>query len=278
MVTNASTASPSTEEIDQGYGTNLIDLTDEELSVLDPVPREQRLAIMPYLDDVDDVTRETATLTAFRSLVARGLVVPPTAAEVEAATNSESTTGSIDIEVHELISGLVQMRKGAPTIVCAQRTVAGRPDYCYWYVVSDDTAIEELVEPKGLHRFHALETRLVRLALYGYLNPERVAGAAGEDHVVEAGVAAGGSTPAAMLEGLASAHTLGEFLVRTGRQPSEQPTMVAVASGPEGLLLAEMRCGSEEPVRVREIDAATLFQRIEAAMTGAMGSETIGQR
>ena len=48
-------------------------LTDEELSV---VARPGPLPVMPFLADLEEPARETARRTAYRSLVARGIVDP----------------------------------------------------------------------------------------------------------------------------------------------------------------------------------------------------------
>ena len=50
-------------------------LTDEELSV---VARPGAMPVMPFLDDLAEADRETARRSAYRSLVARGVVEPPT--------------------------------------------------------------------------------------------------------------------------------------------------------------------------------------------------------
>jgi hypothetical protein len=253
---------PSTEDIDHGYGASLIDLTDEELQAVDPLPPEQRLVILPFFDQLPEAEQDTATIVAFRGLAARGLVGPPTEEQVDAAMRSGAEPAPIEIGVNEVIAGILRTRKVAPTIVCAQRTVAGRSDYCYWYVIDGEAAIEEFVETKGLHRFRAMETGLVPLALYGYLNPERAEGRAGETLTVDAAVAVAGQTPALALEQLSQAHSIGEFVVRNGPRPAAHPLMVGVASGPEGLHLAEVRFGSGEPVVMRPVAAATLYERI----------------
>jgi hypothetical protein len=259
-------ASPGiTAETEGGYGVALTDLTDEELQAVDPLPPEQRLVIYPFLDPLQGAERDMAVLVAFRGLVARGLVTPPTEAQVDVALSAGGETGSIEIGVDEAIAGIVGTRRSAPAVVCAQRTVARRSDYCYWYLVDDEAAMEEFVEPKGLHRFRALEARLVPAALYGYLNPDRVNGQDGDTFEESAEAAAGGRTPAAVLEDLGQAHAIGEFLVRSA-EPDEHPTIVSVAASPDRLRLAEVRFGSGEPVRIREVAGATLLERIEAAL------------
>jgi hypothetical protein len=262
-------ATPSTDEIDRPYGVSVIDLTDEELQAVDPLPPERRLVVFPFLDQLEEAERDVATLVAFRSLAARGLVRPPTEAQVEVAMSADGENPSIEIGLDESIVGVIRTRKAAPTVVCAQRTIGERSDYCYWYVVDDEAALEEFVETKGLHRFRAMETRLVPGALYGYLNPERAAGRDGATFQEAAIKTVDGQTPAVELQKLGEAHAIGEFLVR-GPQASDHPRIVAVAAGPGGLHVAEVRFGSGEPVRIREVSAATLHSRIEQILDPAI--------
>jgi hypothetical protein len=260
---------PSTEAIDSGYGTAVIDLTDEEMQVIDPTPVDERLVVMPYYDDLDEEQRKMAFTTAYRSLLARELVEAPAEEDVEAA-QAKGPDASIEIGVNEVLSGLAQMRKIAPTIVCAQRTVTDRPDYCYWYILPGGSTLEELVEPTGLHRFRAMDTDLVDVALYGYLNPQRAAGAAGEDVQVDAGEAAAGRTPAQVLSHLGSTNTLGEFIIRHGGTAPENPTLISVGTTDQRVMMAELRYGSGEAVRVREVTASTMYARVKEAVDAAL--------
>jgi hypothetical protein len=252
----------------EGYGVPLLALTDEELQAIDPQALNSRVVVYPYLDELDDDQRHLATVVAFRGLAARDLVKGPDEAEVEAALAAASTPeASVAISVASDLHVILQVRRYATTVICAERTTENGHDFAYWWLPdNDDAVLEEFVEPKGLHRFRAVDRELVAEALWGYLNPLRVPGGEGEPTTLDASVAAAGQSPAALLEQLGEAHAVSEFLTRHGQGPPEQPVMTGVFSGPTGIYLTTITYGTGEPIKLQPVTAAELLTHIKEAV------------
>ena len=87
-------------------------LTDEELSV---VARPGAMPVMPFLDDLAEADRETARRSAYRSLVARGVVEPPTPEAVATATALRD--GSVELMVRQDVRSVVALREAAQVVV-----------------------------------------------------------------------------------------------------------------------------------------------------------------
>ncbi len=126
-------------------------LTDEELSV---VARPGAMPVMPFLDDLAEADRETARRSAYRSLVARGVVEPPTPEAVAAATALRD--GSVELMVRQDVRSVVALREAAQVVVAVARTTAATQDFWYAHLVDDVVLLEE-VSRDGLHRFALAE-------------------------------------------------------------------------------------------------------------------------
>jgi len=82
-------------------------LTDEELSVVAP---PGAMPVNPCLDDLDDAGRTVARRTAYRSLVARGIVTPPTPQATAAAVASQED--AVDAAIRrDVASGRIVRRE-----------------------------------------------------------------------------------------------------------------------------------------------------------------------
>ena len=87
-------------------------LTDEELAVLGG---EDPLAVRPFYDELPPTAQEVAKQVAFRGLLARGIVDPPS---TEAVGSARARGGSpdlaVDVMVREDVQSLIELRRGSP--------------------------------------------------------------------------------------------------------------------------------------------------------------------
>lgn len=200
-------------------------LTDEELSV---VARPGAMPVMPFLTDLPEAERETARRSAYRSLVARGVVEPPTPEAVAAATALRD--GTVELMVRQDIRSVVALREAAQVVVAVARTTAVTQDYWYAHLVDDVVLLEE-VSRDGLHRFALADAdRLAALATAAAVHPDAGDGD-GPELAVEAGP--GDPTPPdGVLERLGAAFLRADVVVR--RPGDTRPPAFALLSGPDG--------------------------------------------
>lgn len=200
-------------------------LTDEELSV---VARPGPMPVLPFLDDLLEAEREVARRSAYRSLVARGVVSPPTVEAIAAATALRD--GSVDLEVREDVASVVALREAAQVVVAVARTTATDQDFWYAHLVDDVVLLEE-VSRDGLHRFalaHAAD--LEHLAVGAAVHPDA---GDGDGPTLDVDAPHGDPTPPdAVLERLGAAFVRADLVVR--RPGDSEPPVLAVLSGPDG--------------------------------------------
>jgi hypothetical protein len=199
-------------------------LTDEELAVL---ARPNPLAVAPYLAALDERQQHTAKRTAYRSLLARGIVDPPSVDALASA--AAAGDGSLELMVREDVRSVVTLREGADVVVAVARTTSATHDYWYAYLV-DQVVLLEQVGSDGLHRFAlARAEQLLDLVLAAAVHPDS-GDAAG--HTV-AMPPPGDATPPAPVLGM-----LGEALLRADvvvRHPGEQRVgTLGLFTGPRG--------------------------------------------
>lgn len=199
-------------------------LTDEELTVLTSGPG---VVVTPYLDTVAEDARDAVRRTAFRGLVARGLVDLPAAAD--AGPGGE-------ILVREDVRSAMTLREAARTVIAVGRTAPGTQDFWYAHLVAEVVLLEE-VGPDGLHRF--------ALAHAGDLPDLLVAAAIASDAAdgvgepVHLDAEAGAAAPPGLVERLGESHLRAD-VVKVGAGPvtaparSHQPVLTGVWTGPRG--------------------------------------------
>lgn len=230
----------------------LLDLTDEELAAVDGLPTG--LVVSPWLEELDDAARDVAVLTAFRSLVARGVLVAPTVAQAAQAADGSG----VELEMLAELSQLLTLRRAAPTVLCAQRTTAGATGWRYVHVLAGERiALDEVVEPTGLHRFSLLDPADVAAELLGWLLPDDLAQGASDGPAVDVDPqrAADGATDAALLDELGRAEAVSDVVVRR-RTDDAPPAVLGVFAGRGLLVLSTTAPG--EPVRLRPASRETL--------------------
>ena len=239
----------------------LLDLTDEELAALAGLP--DGLVMTPYLDGLEAGPREQAVVTAFRSLVARGLVEAPTA-EAAAAARRAGLAELLELEVRmsaELAQALA-LRRSAGVVLCAQRTVADGTAWRYVHLVDDEVALDEVVGLTGLHRFGLLRPADVPDVLLDWVLPD---GADGLDGPASP-VGADGELPPALLERLGTAEVVADVEVRREGDGGGD-VLLGTFAGPGLLVLSSTRSAPGRVVTLRPASRST----VRAAIAEQLG-------
>ena len=180
-------------------------LTDEELSVLAP---PGGVAISPYLDAMDPPEQHVARRTAYRSLLARGIVDPPSAEAVAAA--AAAGDGSVDLPVREDVRSVMTLREAAQQVVALARGTSVLQDYWYAHVVDEIVLLEE-VGSDGMHRFAlARAEQLPDLVVAAAIHP----GCGDSGHGVALLAAEDPTPPGPILEQLGQDWLRGDLVVR----------------------------------------------------------------
>lgn len=236
---------------DAAAGVPVLDLTDEEIAVL---ATTEGPVVLPYLSGLDTEQARTATTTAYRSLVARGLLEAPTPqqareAEREAVASGEGQV-AYPVRMPEFLSQVLTLRAGAPTVVCVAVSTALGQEFRYAHVVEDVVLVEE-VTATGLHRLALLGLAELPPRLEQWvLHPEAVAGRGEEVVRLPGGEDDDPTPPDELLERLGASLVRADVVVRRAGDggPGE---LVGVFSGPEGTYLSRTRHGSAAPVVIR---------------------------
>ncbi len=247
----------------------LVDLTDEELAALDGPP--VGLVVSPYLEVLDPAARDVAVVTAFRSLVARGLVLAPTPQHAETAARAAAAAGeelaAVEVEMAEVLSQVLTLRRVADRVVCVQRTTGQSRAWRYLHRVDDALTLDELVEPTGLHRYALVATPALLDVLVDWVVPDGVDGADGAEVDLDASAAAGGRAGDALVEQLAGAHVLADVTVR-GRGDAGPGLLLGTFAGPDGLHLSTTAFGTGEQVRLRAVSRRSLRAALADQLEG----------
>lgn len=213
-------------------------LTDEELSV---VARPGPMPVMPFLGDLSAQDAEVARRSAYRSLIARGIVDPPTPSAVADATNRRD--GSVELMVRQDISSVVALREAPQVVVAVARTTALTQDYWYAHVVDDVVLVEE-VSRDGLHRFAlARADQLAALCGAAAVHPD--AGDAEGDPVALTSGPGDPTPPDQILETLGAAFVRADVIVR--RPHDSDPPRCALFSGPDGTWVVDGTSATATP-------------------------------
>ncbi len=216
-------------------------LTDEELSVL---ASPESLVVLPFLDQVtDDAEREVARRTAYRSLLARGIVDPPSPEATSAAIARGD--GHVELMVRDDVRSVVALREGARLVLAVARTTVAAQDFWYAHVVDDVVLLEE-VSSDGLHRFALADAAdLPELAADASVHPD--AGDAQGDPVPLDTEPGDPTPPDALLERLGSAILRSDVLVRY--VGDTEPVLLGLFTGPAGSWVTRAQRGTP-PVTV----------------------------
>lgn len=199
-------------------------LTDEELSLLTSGPGA---VVTPYFSDLAAADIELVQRTAYRSLVARGIV----------EQGVEPEPGPTRLSVREDVLTLMTLRQAATTLVAVARTLVDAQDFWYAHVVEELVVLEE-VSQDGLHRFAlGYSADLPVLLADAALHPDAVDGR-GETVSIDA--MPDEQAPTLLLEVLGQAHVRADVVVVTvdpsgsPRPDQQRPELTGVFSGPQG--------------------------------------------
>lgn len=239
-------------------------LTDEELSVValpGPMP------VMPHLDAIPETEREPARRAAYRSLLARGIVDPPTPEAIAVATGVRD--GSVDLMVRQDIASVVALRAAPRAVVAAARTTAVGQDFWYAHVVEDVVLLEE-VSGDGLHRFAlAGAEHLDDLVVGAVLHPD--AGDADGPRLPLTGEEGDPAPPVEVLERLGAVFLRADVVVR--RPGDAEPPFLTLFSGPDGTWVVEPSSGVEPTAE--PVTAAVARERVVEAVSGVIAEAVV---
>lgn len=230
---------------------HLVDLTDEEVVVL---AGTAGVAVLPHLNALPAEHRDVATGTAYRGLVARGILEAPTPQQARdaerAAVRDDSASTEYPVSMPESLAHLLRLRAGAGTVVCVAVSSALAQEFCYAHVVDDVVLLEE-VTGTGLHRFSLLEADdLAGQVRRWALHPEAVPGEGDEIVQLPGGADDDPTPPDELLERLGAALVRADVVVRRADDEG-QPELVGVFSGPAGTYICTTAFGSRAPVVIR---------------------------
>lgn len=255
-------------------------LTDEELAVLSTV---EPVAVTPHLSLRPPKERNTMIEGAYRSLVARGIITPPTAkARAQARAEAASTRAAaaeaartrtdgdaadqpvrVHVKVREDVAALVALREGATQVVAMARTTATQQDYVYLYPV-EDVVLVEVVSSDGFHEFSLLRhEHLVPTVLAAAIHADAADGSG--EPVTMASPATGDPTP-----GDEMLHAAGEALLRCDltvlQADNPNPIMVGLFSSPGGSWLLRSRWGRSDPVLAEPCTVSAMRDAVTALL------------
>ena len=244
-------------------------LTDEELAIL---AGPGGLVVSPYLATLADADREVALRTAYRGLLARGVVDPPTV-EALAAAVGEPT---VELQVREDVLSLVTLRRGAAATVCVARTTVLGQDYWYAHVVCDVVLVEQ-VTTDGQHRFSlAAADVLGDLLVDAVTHPETGDGTGPAIELTDPA-----EPPDAVVESLGHALVRADVVVRTA--DDREPELLGLFTGPGGAGVLSAAAGSGSAVVATPTTRAVLDARVHdlarraAAVAAAVAAAAAGE-
>jgi hypothetical protein len=226
-------------------------LTDEELRVLDG---GNSMVVAPYADQVAEAERDPVLRTAFRGLVARGIIDPAPPAEPAGPVDDpvdgvDPELAPVDVMLRADVQTLATLRTNAVQVVAVARTAKGGQDYWYAHSIEEITLVEE-VSQDGLHRFALAQTdQLPELLVAATVLTDAAAGV-GAPLTVDAT----DPEPEAVLAQLGQGYLRADILVR--HRDVKVPPVLGVFTGPEGSWTLEAGAPGDvqcTPTGVREL-------------------------
>lgn len=224
-------------------------LTDEELAIL---AGDAGLVVAPFSAGFDEAEREVALRTAYRGLVARGIVDPPTPqARVDAI--GEPT---VALQVRQDVLSIVTLRSAATAVVAIARTSVVHQDFWYAHVVQEVALLEE-VGADGMHRFAlAPVDDLPALVVAAALHPECGDGS-GEPISLDPGQT---EPPIEVAERLGGALLRSDVVIRWA--DDDHAPLLGLFTGPAGAWVVEAREGTGAPLAAAPSTRDALESRI----------------
>lgn len=236
-------------------------LTDEELHVLHG--GTSTVVVEPHLAALTDGPRGWSLRTAYRGLLARGLLEPPTGA---APTDTDGG-GTVDARVREDVHAVVTLRAAPDAVLCAARTTSLGQDFWYAHVVADVVLVEQ-VDAGGLHHFTvAPADDLPDLLTAATVHPEATDGT---------GPALAVGDPAdperATTDLLARAELRTDLVLRI---PGDtDPVLTGLFTGPAGAWLLTAHPGTDNPLTAVPRTRADLLGHLHGLAARALAVST----
>ena len=229
-------------------------LTDEELAVL---AGDGGLVVTPFAAVFDDAEREIALRTAYRGLVARGIVDPPTP---QARVDAIGEPG-VELQVRQDVLSIVTLRAAASAVVAVARTSVAHQDFWYAHVVEEVVLLEE-VGTDGMHRF-ALATadQLPALVVGAVLHPETGDGS-GEPIELDPGAT---EPPLEIAERLGTALLRSDVVIRWAGD--DNAPLLGLFTGPSGAWVVEAHEGSGDALVATPTTAEALASRLRGEVS-----------
>lgn len=235
-----------------------ITLTDEELEVL---VGEVPPVVHPYLARLPAQVRDTARVTARRSLAARGLLLQ------EDETGGRTWPG---------LAALLELRGGAPVVAVVHRLVgapaeaSGPPSSSLsrYLHVCGEVVLTEDVTPEGVHSFGLEATDRLADLVAGFLVPAQAAPAPAPGRAVRVRPSPADPVPADLGDPtvMAEATVLHAAAV-------EPPPLLTVALGPRGCFLG--RSGPEDAPLLVEVGAEGVVGEFVTEIHRAAGAVAV---
>ena len=168
--------------------------TDEELTALDGA--REPVAARPWWESRPAAEQVTAVTVALRGLVARGLVIR--------LDEHQDGQERLVLSLPDEVAAVLEMRRRAAAIVLAERRTAAGKHFRYLYL-HGDAALQESVNPGGLHTFTVLAGQASAADLACWCDPGAAAGRDGAaEEVALSEIAAGRELPGMASEALAT--------------------------------------------------------------------------
>lgn len=263
------TATPVDEhDSDGGLATPLESLTDEELAILG---RPDSIVVAPFLDRIGEDQLDTAKRTAYRGLLARGILDPPTAQALTAAEglrpagDERRTREGVELSVRPDVHAIVTMRAAARGVIAVARSTSRGRDFWYAHVV-DDACLVEQVSSDGIHRFALLGAAKLPEALVDAVVHPDTGDGTGEP--VEFTPSADEPAPLSILERLGQAHVHCEVVIRTVGDSGA--VMLGAFTGPAGAWMFRSTYAADRPLSVEPCTAAQVRGRLRATTVDAL--------
>lgn len=246
--------------------------TDEEVAIL---AGTDGIVVAPFLARISEAQLATAQRTAYRGLLARGIVDPPAEQGSSAAGPRENTSGAaaeartgVEVAVREDVHAMITLRATARVVIAIARANSSRRDF--WYAhVADDACLLEEVSPDGFHRFAVLDAAdLPQAVVDAVVHPE-TGDAAGDP--MEFSPSPDHPAPTAILESLGKALVHCEVVIRVvGDDGDDGVAMLGAFTGPGGSWFFRNVYGSGETVIAQPCSAHNIRERFSTATHDAL--------
>ncbi|MEV0121105.1 hypothetical protein AB0I16_06020 [Streptomyces sp. NPDC050703] len=146
------------DALSEGGTQPLIQLTDEELAVLDPSALDEVIAPTPHLATLEAEQREWVLATAIRSLASRGAIEIANIPELDALMRSEGQfekggTADVDMRISLDVDLALVLRRTASSALAVEQQTSRGSVHGFVYVHSPALMLIEQVTGGGMHIF-----------------------------------------------------------------------------------------------------------------------------